>query len=260
MLLNGGLILFEAGFQPLGIEGLDAALGGGVLRNGVVLISFDPGSGELAFSSEIIRSSLFKGDYVVHVDFDHGPDYSLNSIMGLGVDSDFLKGRLKAEYEAGKLRFIDCFTAESPQDRVESTAFSVILDNPYNLSKLLFTMKKVRESISPDCAVKWVFSNLTSLSINLPVQDVIRFCRAAFRLHKQFNDQAIYYVNRCAHSPEFLSIIYQLVDAVIELRTREMNNRVIRFLRVVKNQFKDHITSDLTYKIDKGRIIITLLK
>lgn len=252
--------MFEADFQPLGIEGLDAALGGGVLSNGVILISFDPGSDEWVFSSEIIRNSLFKGEYVIQLDFDHSPEYSLNSIIGLGVESNILKDKLKAEYKTGKLRFIDCFTAESSQEKIKPTRFTVILDNPYNLSKLLFTMKQVRDSIPSGFKVKWFFSNLTSLSINLPIQDVIRFCRSAFRIHKQFNDQAVYYVNRGAHSSEFLSIIYQLVDAVVELRTREVNNRVLRFLRVVKNQFKDHISSDLTYKVDKGKIIISLLK
>ncbi len=252
--------MFEADFLPLGIEGLDAALGGGVLRNGVALISFDPGSDELVFSSEIIRSSLLRGDYVIQLDFDHAFEYSLNSVIGLGVESDFLRDELKAICESGRFRFIDCFTGELSQDKVKSTSFTVVLDNPYNLSKLLFAMKQVRESIPSGFTVRWVFSNLTSLSINLPVQDIIRFCRSAFRIHKQFNDQAVYYVNRGAHSPEFLSMIYQLVDAVVELRIRELNNRVLRFLRVVKNQFRDHISSDLAYKVDRGRIIISLLK
>ncbi|MEM2110062.1 MAG: RAD55 family ATPase [Candidatus Odinarchaeota archaeon] len=250
----------EAGFLPLGIEGLDAALGGGVLKNGIVLISFEPGSDEWAFGSEIIRNSLISDEYVIHVDYDHAPDYYVNSIVGLGVESYSARDKLRKEYDAGKVRFIDCFTAESSQDKVKPTAFTVILDNPYNLSKLLFTMKQVRESIPHRSVVKWVFSNITSLSINLAVQDIVRFCRSAFRMHKQFNDQAIYYVNRGAHPPEFLSLIYQLVDVVVELRNKEVGNRVMRFLRVVKNQFKEHIASDLVYKVDKGRIIISLLK
>lgn len=251
----------EEEYYALGIPGLDAALGGGVLRNAIILISFEPGSEEWAFGSEIIRNSLLRDEYVIHVDYDHSPDYYLNSFLGLNSEAAEVQDKLKQKYSSGRIKFIDCFTTEASQGKVKSESDdSILVDNPYNLSKLLFTMKQVRDSIPSGASVKWVFSNITSMSINLGIQDVIKFCRSAFRLHKQMNDQAIYYVNRGAHLTQFLSLIYQLVDVIVELKNKEVNNRMITFLRVVKNQFKDHISSDLGYKVDRGKVIISILK
>ncbi|MHA1409777.1 MAG: RAD55 family ATPase [Candidatus Odinarchaeia archaeon] len=248
-------------YTVLGIRGLDYALGGGILNNSVVLISFEPGTREWAFGAEVIRRSLLNEEYIIHLDFDHTPDYYLKAFLGVGIETEENQKKLADKFKKGYLKLIDCFTTEISSEKFKEldTQYTLI-DNPYNLSKLLFTMKRVRESIPENARVRWVFSNITSLSINLEIQDVIKFCRSAFRFHKQMNDQAIYYVNKLAHPREFLSMIYQLVDTIIELKNKEVNNRTVTFLKVIKNSFKDHISSDLIYKVDRGKIHISILE
>jgi KaiC/GvpD/RAD55 family RecA-like ATPase len=248
-------------YSTLGIKGLDSALGGGVLKNAVILISFEPGTKEWAFGAEVIRKSLLQNEHVIHLDFDHAPDYYLETFLGSNIEPNPIQNELKNKFNEGYLKFIDCFTTEISSDKFKETdrRFTLI-DNPYNLSKLLFSMKQVRESIPQNTRVKWVFSNITSLSINLEIEDVIKFCRSVFRFHKQINDQAVYYVNKKAHSKEFLSIIYQLVDAIVELKNKEIGNRTVNLLKVIKNSFRDPISSDLVYKVDRGKVQITMLE
>ncbi|MHA1754934.1 MAG: RAD55 family ATPase [Candidatus Odinarchaeia archaeon] len=244
----------------LGIDSLDTALGGGVLKNAIILIAFEPGTKEWVFGAEIIRKALLNGDYVIHIDFDHGPDYYLSSFLGLNVENKQIQEKLKNAYQSGRLKLIDCFTTEASTDEAKKDLDNYfIVDNPYNLSKLLFKMKQVRDLISSDAPVKWVFSNITSLSINLEIQDVVRFCRSAFRFHKQYDDLALYYVNKNAHSNQFLSLIYQLVDVIIELKVKETNNRTVTLLKVVKNAFMYPIPSEIIYRIENGKVNINLL-
>lgn len=54
------------------------------------------------------------------------------------------------------------------------------------------------------------------MSIGVPEDELIKFCRRAFRYHKWCGDQAVYFLNEQAHSERFCAKLYQLSDVFIK--------------------------------------------
>jgi len=124
------------------------------------------------------------------------------------------------------------------------------------LDYLYSTTRNIRDELGRKRWVVWIFSSLTDLSIGVPEEEIIRFSRRLFRLHKNYHDLAFYLLNMDAHSKRFLAVITQLMDIVINFKVEETESKLRNYLQVTKGVFLTDSTK-LHYEVDeRGKLIL----
>lgn len=229
-----------------GIPALDERLGGGILSNSVVLLSFQTGVALIQFTKWNVPKQM-DDPRIILVNFALPAVEFLerSNVKSIFRDKD-------TKIQGGNLfTLIDCFTeAGDAVIRVDGgTIYQV--QYPFDPNKLYSTMKKVREGLGENRSALWVFDSLTDMSIGVSEQELIKFCRRAFRLHKSYRDPAFYLLNWEAHEKKFRSIINQLADVVIEFRVEEKQDKLKNYLQVIKGVFIID-TKKLYYEVDRN--------
>ncbi len=112
-----------------------------------------------------------------------------------------------------------------------------LVSNPFNVENLLSVMARVRESVPGDRKGYWYFRDLTSMSIGVPEDELLRFYRRAFRYHKSFGDLALYTMNEQAHSEIFCAKLYQLPDIYLRFLGESTRERIKTSVRVLNGVF-----------------------
>jgi hypothetical protein len=98
-------------------------------------------------------------------------------------------------------------------------------------------MTKVRDEIPEDKLVFWIFDNLTEMSVGVSDDELIMFCRRAFRYHKSKGDLALYIINEQAHTEMFRARLYQLSDVYIRLLGENTSEGIETSIQVMKGIF-----------------------
>lgn len=89
---------------PFGIEGLDAAVGGGFPRGSLILLAGNPGAGKTVFSTQFLYKGAASGEPGVYVSFAEDKDLLIRHASShLGCDLEGLE-------KDGKLRVLDLAT------------------------------------------------------------------------------------------------------------------------------------------------------
>ncbi len=228
------------------ITELDKRLGGGIPPNSIVLISFQTGTTFMEFNEWRIFKQL-KNPHIILVGF------TLPALEF--IDRANIRSVLKSEdaNPRGKefLSVVDCFTQES--EKIEKIDFGTIfhVSYPFDTDKLYSILKKVREGFE-NKQVVWVFDSLTGLSIGVSEENLAKFCRRIFRLHKSHKDLSFYLLNMNAHSDKFLAIVTQLADIVIHFKIEEKEEKLRNYVQVIKGVFPID-TTKLYYETNKNR-------
>jgi KaiC/GvpD/RAD55 family RecA-like ATPase/archaellum biogenesis ATPase FlaH len=213
-----------------GIPLLDSLLGGGFLSNSVIVISYQPGSKMLPLVFQLVLNKFDEKVHLINVAFS-----LQNSIDRLKVTmqkSEFLEKGMEI-LTSDRTSNIYCFNIPiDEEDSKRGNAYYV--SNPFNVDNLLSVMSKVRESVPEGKRVRWAFYSLTDMSVGVPEEELIKFCRRAFRYHKQQGDLAIYLMNEKAHSETFFAKVYQLSDVFIKLIAEETSWGTTNGVQVVK--------------------------
>lgn len=213
------------------ITELDERLGGGIPSNSIVLLSFQTGTTFLEFTEWNIYKQL-EAPHIVLVSFTlPALEFVDRANVRSVVDSEDAKSR-----EEEFFTVIDCFTQESETIKKIDYGSIYQVSYPFDTDKLYSTIKKVREGLEKRKVV-WVFNSLTGLSIGVSEEDLAKFCRRVFRLHKNHKDLAFYLLNMEAHSTKFFAIITQLVDIAINFKVEEKEDRLRNYLQVIKGVF-----------------------
>lgn len=229
-----------------GITELDERLGGGISSNSIVLLSFHTGTTFLEFTEWRIYKQL-ENPHIVLVNFTHPTlEFIDRANVRSVMDSEDTK-----RHEEEFFTVVDCFTQES--ETIQKIDYGSIyqVSYPFDTDKLYSTIKKVREGLE-NRKVVWVFDSLTDLSIGVSEEDLAKFCRRAFRLHKNHKDLAFYLLNMEAHSNKLFAIITQLVDIVINFKIEEKEDRLRNYLQVIKGVYPID-TRKLYYEANKDR-------
>lgn len=225
----------ELKITNLGIPFIDSLLGGGFLSNSIIVISHQPGSKIRHLGLQIGLNKFNEKLHLINVTFH----YSLREVtdwLKVYTTNQEVYKRVREIRPISGVSTIDCFNiSEVEEDSQIGNVYYV--SNPFNIDNLLSVMAKVRESIPEDQPVYWVFYHLTNMNIGVSENELLKFCRRAFRYHKMHGDLAFYYLNENAHTDMFFAKLYQLSDVFIKVVAEETSTGLINGVQVIKGVF-----------------------
>ncbi len=218
-----------------GIPRIGSLLGGGMLSNSIIVASYQYGVRVLEPLTQIFQSQFGEKNQIIMINYHFSSQEIEPRLKMLERASDIHKGSAKS-LSYGNVIFIDCFNIlESETDTQRNNFYSI--SNPFDVDKLLSVMTKVRNSIPEDKSVLWVFISLTDMSVGVPEDELVKFCRRAFRYHKFCRDLAIYLLVEPAHSEMFRAKLYQLADVFIKFLGEEKPEGISTSLQILKGNF-----------------------
>lgn len=228
------------------IPELDQRLGGGIPSNSIVILSFQTGTTFIEFTEWRVYRQL-ENPHIILVSFSNPAlEFAKRANIRSVINSENTEPREEL------FTIIDCFTQESESIKKIDYGSVYQVTYPFSMDKLYSTMKKIREGIGENRQAIWVFVSLTDLSIGVSEEDLAKFCRRIFRLHKSCKDLAFYLMNMEAHSGKFIAVITQLSDIVIHFKVEEKEDRLKNYLQVIKGVFPID-TKKLYYEANKNR-------
>nr|MDO8080907.1 hypothetical protein [Candidatus Freyarchaeota archaeon] len=218
-----------------GMPVLDSLLGGGYLSNSLIVIAHQIGLKLFEFYHQIITNNIDDETYVIMVTFHFSVQEDINW-MKITMQKPELFKKIMKIISSGNASFIDCFNISDTEENSQKGNIYYV-SNPFNVNNLLSVMAQVRERVPEDKRALWFFYNLTDMSIGVPEDDLVKFCRRAFRYHKQKGDLAIYMLNEKAHSDTFFAKVYQLSDVFIKFISEETSWGLQNGIQVIKGVF-----------------------
>jgi KaiC/GvpD/RAD55 family RecA-like ATPase len=214
---------------------LDSLLGGGFLSNSIIVVSNQPGSKMRRLGFRLVINGFKEKFHLINVTFHYPLQETINWVKVSMTKPELYKKFVELGSVAN-MTLIDCFNISNPEKAQERDNVFYV-SNPFNVDELLSVMAQVRESIPEEKKVYWFFHNLTDMSIGVPEDELVKFCRRAFRYHKQRGDLAIYTLNEKAHSDTFFAKVYQLSDVFIKLFVEETSWGLNNGIQVIKSVF-----------------------
>lgn len=192
-----------------GMSVLDSLLGGGFLPNSIIIISHQPGSKYRVLAFRLLLNKFDEKSHLMDVTFNLTLQEIVERVrVNIGESKSFEK--TMDILTSDRVSVIDCFNISREDNSLKRQTRYV--SNPFNVENLLSVMAQVRENIPGNKKVYWYFRDLTSMSVGVPEDELLRFCWRAFRYHKQKGDLAIYLMNEKAHTDRFFAKLYQLSD------------------------------------------------
>lgn len=237
------------------IPTLDSLLGGGILTNSIIVSSYQPEamfSIPLMYILYVVTNGVGEKKHVILISYPISPQQNITNFKIIGqklkIPNDSLQSLLH------NLTFIDCLNVqESETDILKNNVYTV--SNPFDVEKLLSVMANVRNNIPEDKRVFWAFYSLTDMSIGIPENDLIKFCRRALRYHKRHGDPALYVLNEHAHTEIFIAKLYQLSDIFIKFTAEDTRNEVNTLVQVLKSPLNYNPMRVKLLLNDNGQII-----
>lgn len=217
-----------------GISVLDSLLGGGFLSNSIIVLSHQPGSKIRALGLQFVLNKFDEKSHLIDVTFNLPLQETLEWVK-IPMEASKSLEKTMDVLTADRISTIDCFNIPKEENSLKGKIHYV--SNPFNVENLLSVMAQVRESLPSDKKVYWYFRDLTSMSIGVPEDELLRFCRRAFRYHKQKGDLAGYAINEKGHTDRFFAKVYQLSDVFIKLIAEEVSEGLDRSVQVIKSVF-----------------------
>ncbi|MGQ9721626.1 MAG: hypothetical protein ACUVXA_09935 [Candidatus Jordarchaeum sp.] len=235
-----------------GMPFLDSLLGGGFLSNSIIVISHQAAINFWELVYRILLNDFDERFYLVmvtfHLSLEEYLDRAKYSMFGSDISREIMEMLTTSGYN-----IIDCFNI-SPgveDSKIDNTYY---VSNPFNTDNLLSVMSKVRESVPGGKWVRWCFYNLTNMSIGVPEDELVKFCRRAFRYHKSHGDLAVYLLNEKAHTDIFYAKVYQLSDVFIKLVSEETPKGIRNGIQVIKSVFPFQSKKTFYNVGEKGQI------
>ncbi|MEM3585744.1 MAG: hypothetical protein QXO71_00340 [Candidatus Jordarchaeaceae archaeon] len=229
----------------------DFILGGGFPPNSVVVSSYQQG---IMIAEPFIYLFYNKLNGKNHVIIFNYPFSANHLVTYLKILQKRLEGRgLTLGCLDGNTTIIDCLNNQ--QDKINIPNINVYaVSNPFDIEKLLSIMTDIRNKIPEDNQVFWVFYSLTEMSIGVPEDELIMFCRRAFRYHKWCKDMALYILNEQAHTEPFLAKLYQLSDVYIKFIAEDTNTGKATIIQILKSPLNYNSTKVKLPMDEKGQI------
>jgi len=223
-----------------GIHVLDSLLGGGILSNSIIVASFGYSVRPLESIHHIFQNRFTDSTHVILVNYHFLlREYEIRTKV-LEQRTDIHKAPLKS-FSYGNASIIDCFNVPRIEndDRINDDRMKNVyrVSTPFDADRLLSVMTRVRDSVPKDKDVFWIFYSLTDMNIGLPEDEVLKFCRRAFRYHKWWGDLALYTINERAHTEMFRAKLYQLSDVFINFVSEETRGGMDTSIQILRSPF-----------------------
>jgi hypothetical protein len=212
---------------------LNSLLGGGIPPNAIVVSSYQQGIMIAEPLMYLFQKKLDEKNHIVIINYPFTVNQLSAYLKILQQRFDFQNIPLKA-LSSGDITIIDCLNSQ--QDKTDIPNISIYtVSNPFDIEKLLSIMADVRTRIPENKQVFWIFYSLTEMSIGVPEDELIMFCRRAFRYHKWRKDMALYILNEQAHSETFLAKLYQVSDVYIKFMAEDTHSGKNTLIQIIKS-------------------------
>lgn len=218
-----------------GIPFLDSLLDGGAPGN-VVLISQQPGVKFRELVHRVLYNNYNEKFHLILVTF-HLCLQEYIDLVKYSTSESRTFGELSKIFSAGNLSVIDCFSLREGEANSKEGNVQYI-SNPFNMDSLLYAMSNVRENIPPDKQVYWYFPDITNMNIGVSEDVLVKFCRRAFRYHKQKQDFAIYVLNGKVHTEKLFAKLYQLADIYLRIVAKDTPWGLENVIQLVKTPLR----------------------
>src|SRR5450432_148768 len=218
----------------IGVEALDALLGGGIFEGSTTLVVGLSGVGKTVLGTQILREgALQQGKRGLLISLDEHPAQIVRNAQTLGLDL---------------------------QKQIDDGTIHVLFDSPQELN-IDAHFAKITRTIEQYDIQRMVIDGMTSYSTALEDQAVYRdFFHAlvAFSKHRLMTTFFSY------ENPEFLGLssfmpdfpVSSIVDNIILLSLVEINSSLRRCLTVVKARGSPHEFDSREYVIGQGGITL----
>ena len=209
----------------------------GQLGNCVCLRIGPPGAGKSMFAKQFIWDGLREGTPAIYVVTDEPPDFTSESMKGLGFD-------VKPFLEKEQLVIVDCY---SPRSGLPPT--SKYSANSETMSDVSITIEEARRNF-PKSRV--VIDSVTSLVMDAPPSSGQKFMQVV-SARVRGSSTGVVIMEAGVPDPNFMSFFRFLFDGVFEMKIQESESGLQRYFRVFSLKGANHSSAWVPYNIsDKG--------
>ncbi|MHA1269571.1 MAG: V4R domain-containing protein [Candidatus Helarchaeota archaeon] len=242
----------EQSIIPFGLTSLDKLLGGGLSPGcSILMISEHASTKKTAFMGYFALEQLIRDKGKVFVIEYLYPPHLFYQLPDFLTSPSFFQEITK------KKRYIilNCYgkVEYPPEFRFKDAIID--MNNPHDLSKVRYEIEKLRKgNILEGANARWIFDDITSMIVTVGDENkVLKFVKDIFHFLRKTGDLGLFYIERRAHSVQFMTALEDLAGAIINLNVKEMGGTLIPYLRVVKNRGFgiDIISSEIPYILTK---------
>ncbi len=242
-----------------GIPELDLALGGGLIKGGLIVISYESdlnGSAGWILGLKILKNRIDEGDLGILINHRYPLSNLFNrlSVVGLNAEAMLKEGRLKILDVFGSLYGIKYsydgvyqFGSFDPRMYIPKMVelFERILtpEQIENSIAAIFTAGSFAMRIGEERYMK-VIEESMAFNEKLKLEKGIAF------------PTRIYFLNRDEISPRFSAWLSSIADQVISITSHEVENRIGGKLRITKSLLPNFELKSFRYWVAKGNIEI----
>jgi len=236
--------------EKFGIVSLDRLLGGGISPGSAILITSEhPATHKGSFTGYFALEQLgHENGRVFIVDYS----YPVNQLFHL-PEIIATPSFLRSVTDAQRYFVINCYGTFTYPENFTFKHSIIEVDKPSDISKLRYILDKIREDFCAiDENIRWIFDDITNMSISIGEETkILRFFRQMFQSLKSTNDIGLFYLDRNAHSTQFVSAIENMSDIIINLRVKEISGIFVPHLRILKNSTfgSELISTEVPYSL-----------
>ncbi len=222
--------------EKFGIHSLDDLLGGGINPGSAILITSEhPATNKGAFTGYFALEQLDRTDGKVFiVEYNYPPHHFFN-LPEMMASPSFLESVIRQN----RYYVVNCYGIVEYPDTFQFQDAIIPVDKPNDIAKVKYILDKAREDCcAPAENARWIFDDITNMFITIGDEGkVLRFFRQLFQLLKTKDDLGLFYLDRNAHSTQFVSALENMSDIIINLRVKEFSGIYIPHLRIIKNRY-----------------------
>ncbi|HUX99492.1 MAG TPA: V4R domain-containing protein [Candidatus Deferrimicrobium sp.] len=222
--------------EKFGIISLDRLLGGGITPGSAILITSEhPATNKGAFTGYFALEQIGRDQgrvFVVEYSF---PPHHFFDLPEIVASPSFLQSAITAK----RYFVINCYGPVTYPEKFSFQDAIIDIDKPNDIAKVKYVLDKSREDLcGPTETIRWIFDDITNMFISIGEEaKVLRFFRQMFQTLKNKNDLGLFYLDRPAHSTQFVSALENMADIIINLKVKEISGIFIPHLRIIKNRY-----------------------
>lgn len=213
-----------------GVEGLDAMLGGGMVRDSITLLRGPTGSGKTTLAGMIARASALRGEKVFYYGFEETEPILRRNFRSLGLPLDAL-------VDDGHVKLVCRYPeATSPEDMV-------------------IELRDVLDKYDPSLIVLDSISSIEHVTSFEGFRQFVIGLTSSLRRHGRsalLTQSALAEVEVDRGAP-YLST---LADAIVLLRYQAEPERLARYIRVLKMRGGAHETGQRPFELGHGGVAV----
>lgn len=247
--------MIDRSVVPFGLRSLDKLLGGGLSPGcPILIISEHASTRKTAFMGYFALEQLIKDKGKVFVIEYLYPPHLFYQLPDFLTSPSFFQEVTKNQ----RYVIVNCYgpTEYPPEFRFKDSIIDMA--SPNDLSKVRYLIEKLRKDNIPEGVnARWIFDDITSMIVTVGDENkVLKFIKDIFHFLRRTGDLGLFYVERRAHSVQFMTALEDLAGAIINLNVKEMGDSLVPYLRVVKNRGfgSDTISSQIPYHLTQKGI------